>query len=221
MILKLYSPDGASASEKEVAIPQFEGDKGLLALKQVILAYQANKRLGTSNTLTTSTVHGTGKKPFRQKGTGRARQGRMNAFQHYHGAVAHGPHPRSFRQRLPRKMRLLALRRSIFDRVQDGDIDLIERFEVAEAKTRLFAAITDRIAPTGKTLIVDTEWTDNVALAARNLPRVTLEIAENVNALDFVRYDRFIISEAALERILDRANGINPVAETETAEAAA
>jgi len=138
MKIKFFSADGSSTSEKDFPIPQFEGDKGLQALKQVILAIQANQRQGTVSTKTRSTVHGTGKKPFRQKGSGTARQGSKVAPQHYHGSVAHGPQPRDFSQRVNKKMRQMALSRALFDRVVDGEVSVIEKWEVADRKTKLF-----------------------------------------------------------------------------------
>lgn len=209
MKIKVFSTDGSSATEKDFAIPQFEGDKGLQALKQVILAVQANQRQGTVSTKTRSTVHGTSKKPFRQKGSGTARQGTKVGPQHYHGAVAHGPQPRDFSQRINRKMKQVALSRALFDRAVDGEIAVIEKWEVSERKTRLFNELLERVAPTGKLLILDDSWSDNNILAARNIARVEVTEASDVNALDLSRYDQVIFSEKGLERLLSRLNGGN------------
>lgn len=207
MILKLYTADGAASSEKEFAIPAYEGDKGVQALKQVILALQANRRQGTSSTKTMSTVHGTGKKPFRQKGTGRARQGKMVRPQHYHGAVAHGPQPRDWSQKSNRKMKRLALGRALFERARDGEVAVIERWEVADRKTKFFAALLERIAPQGRVLVIDDTWADQTILAVRNIERVDVNEAADVNALDFVNYDLIVASEKGIEKILSRLTG--------------
>ena len=209
MKIKVFKSDGSSASEKEFAVPQFEGDKGLQALKQVILAIQANKRLGTVSTKTRSTVHGTGKKPFRQKGTGSARQGSRIGPQHYHGAVSHGPQPRDFSQRINKKMRQLALSRALFDRVCDGEVAVIEKWDLSERKTKLFNDLLGRIAPSGKLLILDDSWSDNSLLAARNINRVDINEASDVNAYDLSNYDQVILSEKGMERLLARVNGGN------------
>lgn len=210
MKLKVYTTDGSSSSEKDFAIAEFEGTKGLKALKQVLLAYMANKRQGTSSTKTSSTVHGTGKKPFRQKGTGMARQGARIRNQHYHGAVTHGPQPRDYTQKISKKMRQLALRRALFDRANAGEIDIIERFEVAQPKTKLFNGILANIdSAAKKILIVDDSWSDATLLAARNLARVFISDAKDLNALDLSRYDKIIVSEKGMERVLTRANGGN------------
>jgi large subunit ribosomal protein L4 len=209
MKLKVYASNGTESGEKDYAIPQFEGDKGLQALKQVILAYQANKRQGTVSTKTRATVSGTGKKPFRQKGTGRARQGSMVGPQHTHGAVAHGPQPRDFSQHLNKKMRKLALSRALFNRAQDGEVLVIEKWELADRKTRLFSELVSKIVPTGKILVVDDSWADQNVLAARNIDRVQLNEASEINAIDFARYDRIILSEKGIEKLLNRVKGDN------------
>ena len=209
MKLKVFTPDGTSNSDKEYSIPQFEGEKGLQVLKQVILAYMANRRQGTSSTKTRATVHGTGKKPFRQKGTGTARQGSRVAPQHYHGSVAHGPQPRDYSQRINKKMRRVALSRALFDRVVDGEVAVIEKWEITEQRTKLFNDLLKRLAPSGKLLILDDSWSDQNILAARNISRIEVNEASDVNALDLSNYDQVIFSEKGLECLLTRLNGGN------------
>jgi large subunit ribosomal protein L4 len=209
MKLKVFNSEGGSPVEKDFPIPEFDGDKGLQALKQVILAFLANRRQGTVSTKTRSTVHGTGKKPFRQKGTGMARQGSRVAPQHTHGSVAHGPQPRDYSQRINRKMRRLALSRALFDRALDGEVLVIEKWELNESKTRLFNAVINEVSPSGRLLVVDDSWADGNLLAARNIARIDVNEASDVNAFDLSRYDRIVISEKGLQRILDRLNGEN------------
>jgi large subunit ribosomal protein L4 len=209
MKLKVFTPDGEGVSEKDYAIPVFEGDKGLQALKQVILAVMANRRQGSVSTKTRSTVHGTGKKPFRQKGTGTARQGSRVAPQHYHGSVAHGPQPRDFSQRINRKMRQLALSRALYDRALEGEVLVIEKWEIEERKTRHFDNLLGKIAPKGRLLILDDSWSDQNILAVRNIQRVEVNEASDVNALDLSQFDQVICSEKGMERLLSRLNGGN------------
>lgn len=209
MKLKVYSSDGAASSEKDFAIPQFEGDKGLQALKQVIISYQANHRQGNASTKTRSTVHVTGKKPFRQKGTGMARQGTRAAPQHYHGAVAHGPQPRDYTKKITKKMKRLALSRALFDRAQDGELAVIEQWQIQEPKTRLFNDVVSKVVPRGKILVVDESWSSQTILAARNIERIYLHEASDINALDLSRYDAIVVSEKGMERLLNRVNGDN------------
>lgn len=209
MKIKVFSADGSSSSDKDFPIPEFEGEKGLQALKQVILSVQANKRQGTVSTKTRTTVHGTGKKPFRQKGTGSARQGSRVGPQHYHGSVAHGPQPRDFSQHINKKMRRVALSRALFDRALDGEVAVIEKWEVKDRKTRLFDELLGKIAPAGKVLIVDDSWSDQNVLAVRNIRRISINEASDVNAYDLSLYDQVILSEKGLERLLSRVNGGN------------
>lgn len=209
MKLKVFNSEGGSPVEKDYPIPEFEGDKGLQTLKQVILAFLANRRQGTVSTKTRSTVHGTGKKPFRQKGTGMARQGSRVGPQHTHGSVAHGPQPRDYSQRINRKMRRLALSRALFDRAVDGEVLVIEKWQLNESKTRHFNAVIHGVAPAGRLLVVDDSWADGNLLAARNIARIDVNEASDVNAFDLSRYDRIVISEKGLQRILDRLNGEN------------
>ncbi len=208
MKLRIYSTDGSNASEKDFAIREFEGDKGLAALKQVIVAYQANRRQGTVSTKTNATIHGTGKKPFRQKGTGMARQGARNRSQHYHGAVVFGPQPRDYTQRISKKLKRLALARALYNRASAGEIDVIERFEIPEAKTRHVAGLLKNInKEQPRTLVVDDRWEDNTLLAARNIGHIDIAEAGDVNALDLSAYARILISEKGIETLISRANG--------------
>ncbi|MGJ3243212.1 MAG: 50S ribosomal protein L4 [Opitutales bacterium] len=208
MKLKIFTTDGGSAAEKEVpGFPEFEGDKGVLALRQVVLAYQANKRQGNASTKTRSEVRGTGKKPFRQKGTGTARQGTRQAPQHYHGGVAFGPKPRDYSQKINKKVRNLALRRALYERAVDGSLALIEDWNVAEPKTKLFDQLLSRVAPEGRVLAVADAFEDKEALAGRNIPRLTLTRSASLNSFDLVKYDRIIVSEKGIDTVIARMNG--------------
>ena len=209
MKLKFYTADGSSVSEKEYSIPELEGDKGVQALKQVLLAYMANRRQGTHSTNTRSTVHGTGKKPFRQKGTGIARQGTKVAPQHYHGSVAHGPQPRDYSQHINKKMRALALKRALYERAAEGEIDVVERWDAESGKTKALNGVLGAMAPRGRLLIVDDSWADQSVLAARNIARLDMREAASVNALDLSDFDRIIFSEKGIEKLLNRLNGGN------------
>ncbi len=208
MKLKVYTPDGATSTEKDFNhFPVLEDSKGVEALRQVVLAYQANKRQGNASTKTRAEVAGTGKKPFRQKGTGMARQGTKRGPQHYGGGVAFGPKPRDYTQKINKKMRQLALQRALFDRASEGEIDVIEKWEVAEPKTRLINDVIGKIAPKGKVLIVDDNFEDNTTLAARNIERVSITASDSLNSWDLVRFDRIIVTENGLNTVISRSKG--------------
>lgn len=209
MKLKVYTVDGNSSEEKEFsAFPQFESDKGLAALRQVVIAHQANKRQGNASTKTRAEVSGSGKKLFRQKGSGTARQGSRRVPHQRHGGVAHGPKPRDFSQKINRKMKLLAFQRALFERANEGGISVIEAIQAEVPKTKVFNKVLNAVLPErGKVLIIDDAFENNAALAARNIEGVVLAEAGNLSTLDVVRYRHILVSAKGIETILARANG--------------
>lgn len=210
MKLKVYTADGSQFVEKDFdGIETFEGDKGLQAVKQVAVAHRANARQGTRSTKTRGEVSGGGKKPFKQKGTGRARAGSTRSPLWSGGGVVFGPRPQDFSQKINAKVKNLALRRAFFDRAVAGEIEVIERFEAAAAKTKAINSVVGRIAPEGKILIVDAPFGTEVRRAASNLERVSLQDATQLNTLDLTQYRKVILSEKALENVIARMKGGN------------
>ena len=208
MKLKVFSSDGKTSREQEFAgLPTFEGDKGLQAVKEVIVAINANNRLGTHSTKTRGEVSGGGKKPWRQKGTGRARAGSTRSPIWVGGGVVFGPKPRDYSKKINSKVKSLAFSRALFDRLSAGEIDIIDAFEINPVKTKVLNQIIERIAPKGKILIVDAEFTADTARAACNLERVALQEACTLNTLDLAQYKKIIVSSKALEAIIARVNG--------------
>ena len=208
MKLKVFSSDGKTSREQDFAgLPTFEGDKGLQAVKEVIVAINANNRLGTHSTKTRGEVSGGGKKPWRQKGTGRARAGSTRSPIWVGGGVVFGPKPRDYSKKINSKVKALAFSRALFDRVSAGEVDVIEAFEVNPVKTKVLNQIIERIAPKGKILIVDAEFTADTARAACNLERVALQEACTLNTLDLAQYKKIIVSSKGLEAIIARVNG--------------
>jgi large subunit ribosomal protein L4 len=210
MKLKVYTVDGSQFVEKDFdAIETFEGDKGLQAVKQVAVAHRANARQGTRSTKTRGEVSGGGKKPFKQKGTGRARAGSTRSPLWSGGGVVFGPRPQDFSQKINQKVKNLALRRAFFDRAVAGEVEIIERFEAATAKTKEISQLMGRIAPEGKILIVDAPFGVEVRRAAANIERLSLQDATQLNTLDLCQYRKVILSEKALENVLSRMKGGN------------
>lgn len=209
MKLKVYNRDGSQCEEREFsAFPTFDGNKGVQVLKEVIVAYQAALRQGNASAKTRAEVSGSGKKPYRQKGTGMARCGEKRSPIWYKGGVVFGPKPRDYSQDVPKRMKIMALMRAMFDRAQEGEFGLIEEITVAEPKTKAFVAILKRIHGDASTLLVDVNFNDNVVLASRNIDRLHMIDAASINAMDMVRYDRVLVSVAALERLLTRGHNI-------------
>ena len=208
MKLTVFSADGTKSSEKEFAnLPTFEGDKGLQAVNEVIVAINANNRQGTHSTKTRGEVSGGGKKPWRQKGTGRARAGSNRSPIWVGGGVVFGPKPRYYSKKINSRVKALAFSRALYDRALAGEIAVIEQFLVDQPKTKLMNTVVSRIAPKGKILLVDAPFSAEAARAARNIDRVSLQEAAELNTLDLARYGKIIVSTSAIELIIARANG--------------
>jgi large subunit ribosomal protein L4 len=207
MKLKVYSPDAKTSSEQEFSLPVFEGDKGVQALKQVIVAIRANQRLGTHSTKRRGEVRGGGKKPWNQKGSGRARAGSIRSPLWPGGGVVFGPKPRDYTQKINGKVKSLAFSRALFERAVAGEIEVIEAWQAEPAKTKVISEVLTRISPKGKLLLVDAPFTVEILRAARNLKRVSLQEAAKLNSLDLAQYQRIIVSAKALDTIIARVTG--------------
>ena len=207
MKLKVYSPDATTSREQEFDLPVFEGNKGAQALKQVIVAIRANMRLGTHSTKRRGEVRGGGKKPWNQKGSGRARAGSIRSPLWPGGGVVFGPKPRDYTQKINGKVKSLAFSRALFERAVAGEIEVIEAWQVAPAKTKVISELLTRIAPKGKLLLVDAPFAVGILRAARNLKRVSLQEAAKLNSLDLAQYQRIIVSAKALDTIIARVTG--------------
>jgi large subunit ribosomal protein L4 len=208
MKFTVFSPDGTTSREQDFdGLPTFEGDKGLQAVKEVIVAINANNRLGTHSTKTRAEVRGGGKKPWRQKGTGRARAGSSRSPLWSGGGVVFGPKPRDYNKKINGKVRALAFSRALFDRATAGEIAVIENFGFTVKKTKVVSKVVGLIAPKGKILLVDSPFASETRLAARNIERVSLQEASKLNTLDLAQYRKIIVSTKALETIIARLAG--------------
>jgi large subunit ribosomal protein L4 len=208
MKLTVFSSDAKTSSEKDFAdLPTFEGDKGLQAVKEVIVAINANNRQGTHSTKTRGEVRGGGKKPWRQKGTGRARAGSIRSPLWVGGGVVFGPKPRDYSKKINAKVKQLAFSRALFDRATAGEIAVIEAFDTKAKKTKAINEIVGRIAPKGRVLLVDAPFTVEASRASRNIERVSLQDASKLNTLDLAQYAKIIVSTKALDAIIARVNG--------------
>jgi large subunit ribosomal protein L4 len=208
MKLTVFNSDATSSSEKEFeGLPTFVGDKGLQAVKEVIVAINANNRQGTHSTKTRGEVRGGGKKPWRQKGTGRARAGSIRSPLWVGGGVVFGPKPRDYSKKINGKVKQLAFTRALFDRATAGEIAVIDGFSTAVAKTKAMNSIVGRIAPKGRVLLVDAPFASETTRASRNIERVALQEASKLNTLDLAQYRKIIVSTKALETIIARVKG--------------
>ena len=174
-------------------------------MKQAIVAYQANLRQGSAKTKDYGEVAGSGKKQGPQKGSGGARHGDKRAPQLYKGGVVFGPRPRDWSKSINSKMKKLAFARALVDLANEGGLNVIERFEATEPKTKLMNAVFSKVFPKGKMLIVSEAWDDNTVLSIRNIERVSVTDAATLNALDLVAFDQVLVSEQGLQKLIERA----------------
>lgn len=197
---------GAAAGEMEVADELLiKTGKGSQAVHDTVTAYMANQRQGTSKVKQISEVRGTGKKPWRQKGTGRARAGSFASPLWRGGGVVFGPHPRDYSIQVPKKVKALAFRKALSERLLAGDVVVVDELKLASHKTRDFAEVIERLTPnTATTLVVTESVDDNLKRASRNLPGVQVERADSVNTYELLRFDKIVATRAALEKIQAR-----------------
>lgn len=170
-------------------------------LYDAIRLAQNSLRQGTADTKTRSEVSGGGRKPYRQKGTGRARQGSIRAPHYPGGGIVFGPHPRSYTFKMNKKERRLALKSALSYKVIESELIVLDKFEIETNKTKDMANILANLSLTKKTLIVVDELTENLILATRNLRNIVLLAANEINVLDVVASDNMVITEAAVKKI--------------------
>lgn len=201
--LPVINMQGERTGEVDLADGVLAPDKGDAAVHQAVLAFRDSQRAGTAHTLGKGAVAGSGKKPYKQKGTGRARAGYLRSPVRVGGGVAHGPHPRDYAWSLPKKMARLALRRALTLRVQDGAVQVIDPFELPEPKTKLLAALRTRLGARKLCVIVDRIDT-TLERAARNLAAVEAVTAAGVNTYDLLNYPRVLVTRAGLAALVER-----------------
>lgn len=197
----VYNVSGAQVGEIELSESVFGIEPNVHVLHQAVVMQQASLRLGTHKTKGRSEVRGGGRKPWRQKGTGRARQGSIRAPQWKGGGVVFGPTPRSYAFRLPKKVRRLAIKSALSSKVIDNDIVVLDQLEMNRPKTKEFAAILKNLSIDRKALVVAANYDDNVALSARNIPGVKFVTAEGINVLDVMVHDKLIITKDAVQKV--------------------
>jgi large subunit ribosomal protein L4 len=172
-------------------------------IHEAVRNYLASLRQGTHKTKTRAEVAGSGKKPFKQKGTGRARQGGNRPPIHRHGGTVFGPQPRDYSYKMNSKEKKNALKSALSQRVKEGKLVLVNDLSVNESKTKAFAAKIANIGVEGKALLVDSFENTNAVLAARNNPKILFVDAQNVNVYDVVNSRYIVLSQAALDRLTE------------------
>ena len=192
---------GKVAGEIELSDAVFGIEPNTAVMHEAVKNYLANQRQGTQSTLTRAEVRGGGRKPWRQKGTGRARQGSTRAPQWIHGGIALGPKPRDYGYHMNKKSRQLAIKSALSAKAAAGNIMVIENLDLSEVKTKNFVKFLSDVGATGKSLVVTPEVRRNVVLSARNIPGVRTTISSIISVYDILRADKFIVDKAAVAKI--------------------
>ena len=200
--IDVYSHDAKVVKSVELNDAVFGIEPNQQAIYDAVLVYQAGLRQGTHATKTRAFVSGTGKKPFRQKGTGRARQGSTRATQWRGGAIAFGPQPRKYNLKMNRKVRRLAMRSALSEKLADANLTLIENLSFDEMKTKKAVALLNAFGFDRKTLFVaeESEDFDNAYVSRRNIPNAVVVTVSSLNVYDVVNADKVVFTEAAAEK---------------------
>jgi large subunit ribosomal protein L4 len=197
----LYDRTGKDVGSVDLSDELFAAPVNTAVLHQVVTAQLAGRRTGTADTKTRGEIRGGGRKPYRQKGTGRARQGTVTAPHYRGGGVVFGPHPRSYEQRLPRKMKRLALRGALTAKFGDEAIKVIDTFGLDAIRTKELASVLAALDATGRVLVVAPGRDQVLELSARNLPKVEIILADSLNVVDLLKADVVLIEQPALARM--------------------
>lgn len=193
---------------KKAKIEIITDGKGTQAVHDVVVAMRANRRSGTASVKTKATVNLSGKKPWKQKGTGRARAGYASSPVWSGGGVVHGPHPRSYAKKTPKAVKKLAFRKALSARILSGDVLVVESFDIKEPKTKGFVSMVKGISgDVRRTLVVGVSFNESTFLAARNVAADLLMTATEVNTENLLAFDKIIITKDALEALGNRLNG--------------
>lgn len=193
--------NNATVGSIELADAVFGAEVNEALLYEAVRQYTAAQRSGTASTKTRHEVSGSGKKLWKQKGTGRARMGSIRSPLWRHGGTVHGPQPKSYEYKLPRKMVLGALRSALSAKVRDGELRVVRAFELADAKTKRMAGILGTLEAKNTVLLVESGENANLTRASRNLPGVKLVPTKDVNVYDLLKYQEVLLSESAARKL--------------------
>src|SRR5215471_2057076 len=201
MKISIKNLDGKSQGELEVKFALVENGRGTQAVHDAVTAYRAAQRSGTACTKTAGEVAGTNKKPWKQKGTGRARAGSFQSPLWRGGGVVFGPKPRDFGKKVSKKTKQLALRKALSERLRAGDIVLVDDLKLSSPKTKDFLKVLGALQLSGTALIVSQKADKNLELASRNVPNVAVTTSETLNTYDVLRSDKLVFTRGAFEQV--------------------
>jgi large subunit ribosomal protein L4 len=204
MKLTVKDSKGQAQGELEVQFQLIENAKGTQAVHDVVVAYNAAQRTGSACTKNAGEVAGTNKKPWKQKGTGRARAGSFQSPLWRGGGVVFGPKPRDFSNKVSRSTRQLALRKALSARLQAGDVVVVDDLKLSAPKTKELAGILSALELGGSTLVVSQDADRNLVLAARNLQDVTVTTGGSLNTYEVLRSDKLLFTRSAFDQLGQR-----------------
>ena len=199
--ISVYDMTGKQTGTMELSADIFGIEPNVAVMHSAVINYLANQRQGTQSTKTRSEVSGGGRKPWRQKGTGHARQGSTRSPQWTHGGIALGPKPRSYRFALPKKVRRLALKSAFSSKVIAGEMLVLENLTVEEIKTKTIVNMLNALGADRKVLLVLPEKDEKVVLSARNIPGVKTALVNTLNVYDILNCDKFIVVKDAIAQL--------------------
>ena len=200
MAAKILTVEAAKAAKIEV----IENGKYSQVVHDAVVAMQANRRSGTASVKTKATVSGSGAKPWRQKGTGRARAGYKSSPVWVGGGVVFGPHPHSYAKKLSKTSKRIALRKALSERIKGGDVLIVDSFAVGKPKTKQFVAVLNGITKEAKTLVVSASFDETTYLAARNVQPTLLMTAAEVNTEQLLNYRKIVVTNDGLAQLAER-----------------
>lgn len=199
--VSVYDMTGKKTSSKKLSDDIFGIEPNVAVMHSAVINYLANQRQGTQSTKTRSEVSGGGRKPWRQKGTGHARQGSTRSPQWTHGGIALGPKPRSYRFALPKKVRRLAMKSAFSSKVAAGEMMILKELKLDEIKTKTMVNLFGALKADKKVLLVLPEKDEKVILSARNIPGVKTALVNTLNVYDVLNCDKFIVVKDAIAQI--------------------
>lgn len=199
--ISIKNMSGEQVGDVELKAEVFEVAANVPLMHQAVVAENANARQGTRDTKTRAEVAGGGAKPFRQKGTGRARQGSIRSPHYYHGGIVFGPTPRCYDKQMPKKMRRAAVKSALSARVQDEAVVVVDEIKIDGISTKKMAALLSTLEATGKILMVLENMTEGIKLSSRNIPGLELRISPAISVRDILNADKIVMTSAALERL--------------------
>ena len=199
----VYNISGNQVGEMELNENTFGANINVEAMHQVVKMLLANRRQGTQSALTRAEVRGGGIKPWRQKGTGRARHGSIRSPQWTHGGIVFAPKPRSYRYSVPKKIKRIAMKAALSSKVVDNEIIVLDELNFAAPKTKQVVGMLDSLKVGVKTLIVLADKNENVERSARNIEGVTTTLVNTLNVYDILNCDKFIITKEAAEKVME------------------